>query len=387
MARGRTLIRNLLLWTLTGATFLPSDNRPWKSYKSCGYRSGFETIDEPVFGGSSGGRKANTKIYNGRGIFTKGEWPWFASILESGTESFIDPKVKCMGVLINCNTVLTTASCGRSVSAGDQVRIGSPVAENSTVDRKINKVVVHPGFTTTRNEHTVHYNNVAVLFVDSPVSDDILYEENMVSPVCMTEDASFLTSKCWALGVTTSPGSTTPPYLSTAVQLDVERQSLKYCNAFGYGGELDADQHACVKAKWSSENQGFCNLADNGAPVVCKRDNSQNEFFLLGMYSFSEGCTTFPRPAIFQKTDFMDEWIQKTILRNSKCSCVPPRPGPRLDVQPDMCCLNFSYNSGMKECCGGKLIEKDSSFQCCSGVPFDSDSYRCSPQDGSIIKL
>jgi hypothetical protein len=34
MARGRTLIRNLLLWTLTGATFLPSDNRPWKSYKS-----------------------------------------------------------------------------------------------------------------------------------------------------------------------------------------------------------------------------------------------------------------------------------------------------------------------------------------------------------------
>lgn len=34
MACGRTLIRNLLLWTLTGATFLPSDNRPWKSYKS-----------------------------------------------------------------------------------------------------------------------------------------------------------------------------------------------------------------------------------------------------------------------------------------------------------------------------------------------------------------
>lgn len=144
----------------------------------------------------SSGRKPNTKIYNGRGIFTKGEWPWFASILESGTESFIDPRVKCMGVLINCNTVLTTASCGKTVSAGDQVRIGSPVAENSTVDRKINKVVVHPGFTTTHKDHKVHYNNVAVLFVDTPVSDDILYEENTVSPVCMTEGRVRTTNNC-----------------------------------------------------------------------------------------------------------------------------------------------------------------------------------------------
>lgn len=62
------------------------------------------------------------------------------------------------------------------------------------------------------------------------------------------------------------------------------------------------------------------------------------------MYSFSEGCTTFPRPAIFQKTDFMDEWIQKTILRNSKCSCVPPRPGPRLDVQVNRCRRNHSLS-------------------------------------------
>ena len=38
-------------------------------------------------------------------------------------------------------------------------------------------------------------------------------------------------------------------------------------NKYGYGDQLVDDQHICIKSKWDSEKAGFCNLADNGAPV------------------------------------------------------------------------------------------------------------------------
>ena len=38
-------------------------------------------------------------------------------------------------------------------------------------------------------------------------------------------------------------------------------------NKYGYGDLLVDDQHICIKSKWDSEKAGFCNLADNGAPV------------------------------------------------------------------------------------------------------------------------
>ena len=74
------------------------------------------------------------------------------------------------------------------------------------------------------------------------------------------KDSSFLTSNCWALGMTTSAAMVEAPFISSAVQLDVEKQSLKYCNKYGYANQLDDQQHACIKAKWDSENQGFCQL-------------------------------------------------------------------------------------------------------------------------------
>ena len=118
-------------------------------------------------------------------------------------------------------------------------------------------------------------------------------------------------------------------------------------NKYGYGEQLDDQQHICIKSKWESEKSGFCDLADNGAPVVCKRANSQNEFFLLGLYSSSESCSTFPKPAIFQETAGFDEWVQSTIQKERKCLCHRIIPGRQL-IAPDMCCLNTPYNSGMK---------------------------------------
>ena len=41
-------------------------------------------------------------------------------------------------------------------------------------------------------------------------------------------------------------------------------------NKYGYGDQLVDDQHICIKSKWDSEKAGFCNLADNGAPVLDK---------------------------------------------------------------------------------------------------------------------
>ena len=117
-----------------------------------------------------------------------------------------------------------------------------------------------------------------------------------------------MNDNCWALGVTTGPDQKEPPRVSSSVQLDVARQSLQYCkiiknykfffykilifenfenfskkiknpefesktdlgNKYGYGDQLVDDQHICIKSKWDSEKAGFCNLADNGAPVLVK---------------------------------------------------------------------------------------------------------------------
>ena len=39
----------------------------------------------------------------------------------------------------------------------------------------------------------------------------------------------------------------------------------------------------------------------------------------------------------------------------------------------EKCCLNTPYNSGLRECCGGKLIDLEGPHNCCFGVPYDQD--------------
>ena len=89
------------------------------------------------------------------------------------------------------------------------------------------------------------------------------------------------------------------------------------------------------------------------------------------MYSSSEDCSTFPKPAIFQGSHFtltlpnpktnstqniqnnfletasFDNWIQKTIQKERKCLCHKIVPGRQL-IAPNMCCLNTPYNDGLK---------------------------------------
>ena len=53
------------------------------------------------------------QIANGRSIDLEGEWPWLSMLIKEGSEDQYDAQVQCVGVLINCNTVLTTASCAK----------------------------------------------------------------------------------------------------------------------------------------------------------------------------------------------------------------------------------------------------------------------------------
>lgn len=404
---------NLVKWVFAvfaTSTFIPSDNIPHKAYKTCGSRPTISTIDEPVprskrsnqfsprpkisfhsndefLFGRTEREASDTRILNGRELSMDGEWPWLSMIVRQGTENDEDARIQCVGVVVNCNTVLTTASCAKTATKGDQVRIGTPVLKESVMRRKIEKIISHPSFTTTRKTGNlkIHHNNIALIFLDEPITQDILYEQGKVAPVCQTDDSSFLNSNCWALGVTTSSDMSSAPFMSSAVQLDVEKQSLKYCNRYGYAEQLKKNQHTCIKAKWDSENQGFCQLADNGAPVICKRENSQNEFFLLGLFSSSEKCETFPKPAVFQETASFTDWIESTIQKEKKCICHRIIPGRQL-ISPDKCCLNSPYNSGMKQCCGGKLLDLEGPLQCCYGVPYDQQSHTCSTADGLIHK-
>lgn len=130
---------------------------------------------------------------NGRALSLDGEWPWLSMVVRQGTENDEDARIQCVGVLINCNTVLTTANCAKTVATGDQVRIGTPVGKNSVVRRTIEKIVPHPAFTTTKKSKKldIHHNNVAILFLDEPVTQDILYEQGKVGPVCHTDVTHF----------------------------------------------------------------------------------------------------------------------------------------------------------------------------------------------------
>ena len=75
--------------------------------------------------------------------------------------------------------MLTTASCAKTVAKGDQVRIGTPVKDDSVVKRDITKIIQHPAFTTTRKSRKldIHHNNVALLFLDEAVTDHVLFEQ------------------------------------------------------------------------------------------------------------------------------------------------------------------------------------------------------------------
>ena len=109
-------------------------------------------------------------------------------LIKEGSEDQYDAQVQCVGVLINCNTVLTTASCAKhsqglflpeniiftrpncyfmlvelisltlgneTGKVGNQIRVGTPSGPSSTVRRTIEKIIIHPAFTTTRKDSNI----------------------------------------------------------------------------------------------------------------------------------------------------------------------------------------------------------------------------------------
>ena len=40
----------------------------------------------------------------------------------------------------------------------------------------------------------IHHNNIAIVFVDSPVTEDVLFENGKVGPVCHTNGKFIMTS-------------------------------------------------------------------------------------------------------------------------------------------------------------------------------------------------
>ncbi|NXD44040.1 ACRO protein, partial [Copsychus sechellarum] len=196
-------------------------------------------------------------------------WPGIASVqvtMENGTWHM------CTGALIGQRWVVTAASCfdGAGPVVEWKVLMGAtdlaqpgPKAEVFPVKQ----IVVHQDYVAA----TVS-NNIALLELERPV-----------------ECSDYIQLGC------VPDGSLAVP-------------ELKTCYMAGWRA-APASGVGMGRATAAAPDPSLPAQGDIGAPLVCK-DNDEDNFWLVGLASWGEGCARARRPGLFTSTQHFHAWIR-----------------------------------------------------------------------------
>nr|XP_054767112.1 trypsin-like [Lytechinus pictus] len=250
-------------------------------------------------------------------------WPWQVAMLENGEQicgaSLIDP----WWVITAAHCVDPCYLCEPHVFEFLAGSISLTSETNSTQVRRASRIFTHPEFDLLGDEEVDH--DIALFMMSEPFN---LTEDYRVNTICLPtrdmddEFGAGKTATVTGWGLFKSGES---DYPDTMYQVDVPIYDQEQCNK-SLNGEI-TDNMIC--AGLPEGGVDACQ-GDSGGPLVSLGGVNNDQYYLIGIVSWGEGCGDPDSPGVYTRVTRFESWILPIFNNNytldSYVPCVCPQP-------------------------------------------------------------
>jgi len=231
------------------------------------------------------------------------EYPWQVGIVEKGQTT-----VFCGGSLISDQWVLTAAHCLQYDNSGTvELLLGehdyTTTTESKMVRASIEKIVNHPNY----DKPTSNYD-FSLIKLAEPVD---FFTHPHIRPVCLPEPGSgdyagvVATVTGWGATSLGGPVSETLQEVSVKVMSNTECTSMYSYHPLAW----ISDQMLCAMV--DGGGQDACQ-GDSGGPLVTPGDGDGQNYELIGVVSWGDGCAGASSPGVYSRVAAQIAWITET---------------------------------------------------------------------------
>ncbi|XP_052873055.1 phenoloxidase-activating factor 2-like [Anopheles cruzii] len=240
-----------------------------------------------------------------------GEFPWMMAILKSEEVlgQLRENVYACGGSLIHEQVVLTGAHCVQNKQPSElKVRAGEWDTQTKNEiyphqDRSVVEVIVHPEFYKGGL-----YNDVALLFLDSPFKSN-----EAIQPVCLPpQDMVFDHQTCFASGWGKDVFGKAGSYQVILKKIDLPVVPNDQCQSALRTTRLGAkfNLHKSFMCAGGIPGKDTCK-GDGGSPLVCPIPNQHQHYYQSGLVAWGIGCGENGKPGVYANVAKFRGWIDQ----------------------------------------------------------------------------